>query len=264
MQGGQWSQRLRRQHPLRGQHRQLTAPRGDHPPGHRDVVAEIDLGLPVRQGLRAHLGQRQHHLQPGAGVGQRQSFLQGGEAQLPGVADEHHPAGHRDHVLGLLPSLQIRPLGADIAQGMGARDGDGVGLASRGQQLGALLPAYPDLLGDVGLWRRRLIGHRPRLVEDSGPLSRVSRRSLPLRARSNPRGVQYSGTLHSAHARTLAQSRSPHSARARTLAEWVLARAPSRMDRGVRPLPGGNGRTDTLHAWRTFSRGISLERRSTR
>jgi hypothetical protein len=57
VQGGQRAQRLARQHPRRPEHRQLTAPGRDHPPGDRHEVAQVDLRLPFREGLLADLCQ---------------------------------------------------------------------------------------------------------------------------------------------------------------------------------------------------------------
>ena len=147
---GHRPQRLGRQLPLAGQHRQLAALGGDHPAADEDEVAQVDVGLPGRQLLLADLGQGEHHLQPDAGVLQRQALLQRGEAELAGVADEHHPAGDADDVVGLLAGLQVAPLLPDLLQRVGARHADRIGLPALGQQPGPLLLANPQLLGQVG------------------------------------------------------------------------------------------------------------------
>ena len=93
----------------------------------KDEVTKINIGLPGGQRLGADLGQRQHHLQPGARIGRRQALLQGGEAQLAGVADEDDPARDSDHVVGLLADRQMAPLSADLTQLVGAGNRDRIG-----------------------------------------------------------------------------------------------------------------------------------------
>jgi hypothetical protein len=66
------------------------------------VVAEVDVGLPCRQRLLAHLGEAEHDLQPGA-----DALLEGGEGELAGGAHEDHAAGDPDDVLGLLALLEL-------------------------------------------------------------------------------------------------------------------------------------------------------------
>ena len=75
------------------------------------MVTEVDVRLPVGERLLADLGQAEHHLEPGAGT-----LLKGGEAELAGVADEDHPAGDPDDVLGLLTRLEVPPLLAHLLQ----------------------------------------------------------------------------------------------------------------------------------------------------
>ena len=48
--------------------RQLAAPGGDDAAGDEDEVAQVDVGLPRRERLLPHLGEREHHLQPDARV----------------------------------------------------------------------------------------------------------------------------------------------------------------------------------------------------
>ena len=96
-------QGLRCHMPRRGQHRQLTPLRHNHPAPHRHDVAQIHIRLPRRQQIRAHLGQRQHCLNLRA-----TPLLDGGKAQLAGVTNKQHPAGNRHLIRGLIPSPQIR------------------------------------------------------------------------------------------------------------------------------------------------------------
>ena len=79
------------------QHGQLAAAGGDDLAGDEHVVAEVDVGLPGGQRLRADPVQRDHGLQLGAG---RAALTQGGEAELAGVAHEDDPAGDADLVAG--------------------------------------------------------------------------------------------------------------------------------------------------------------------
>ncbi len=112
-------------------------------PVDEDEVTKIDVGLPGRERLLADLGEGDHHLQPYAGMICSQALLQGGEAQLAGVADEHHAAGHSDDVVGLLAQRQVAPLLPYRGQRVGARNGHRIGLAALSQQPCPLL--LPDL-----------------------------------------------------------------------------------------------------------------------
>ena len=109
-----------------------------------DDVADIDVGFPFVERFLADAGEAEHHLQLGA-----VAFLEGGEAQLARVAGEHHPAGNRDDVTGGRICRQIGICGADLRQGVGAPDFDGVGVAALGGKAGAFVPAYPELLRDI-------------------------------------------------------------------------------------------------------------------
>ena len=111
---------------------------------HIDDVAEIDVGLPGVERLLADLVQADHHLQVGA-----VAVLQRGKAQFAGVAGEHHPAGDADDVLGRGVDRQVGVGGADLGQRVGALDRDRVGVTPLGQQPSALVPADPELLGEV-------------------------------------------------------------------------------------------------------------------
>ena len=83
-----------------------------------DQVAEVDVGLPVGQRVRADPVEGQHQLQLDAVLAQR------GEAELAGVADEDDPAGDADLLAGLGAGLEFRVLGADLGQRVGPRDAD--------------------------------------------------------------------------------------------------------------------------------------------
>ena len=187
-------QRLGRQLPAAAQHGQLAAARGDDAAPDEDEVAQVDVGLPRRERLLADLGEREHHLQPGAGVGGRQPLLQRREAELAGVPQEHDPPGHADDVVGLLAGRQARPACADLAQGVRPADRDRVRLPALGQQPGPLLLPDAALLGDVrgllGVGRHGVGGlgwHRLRLVlRRSGENSRFGLRTDPSAARMSP------------------------------------------------------------------------------
>ena len=129
-----------------GKHRQFAAARADHLAVHEDDVAEVDVGLPPVEGFLPHLGQADHRLQLGA-----VAVLQGGEAELAGVAGEHHPAGDADDVAGLGVGGQVGIGGANLGEGVGARHLHRVGLAALGEQPLALGLTNPELLGEVGL-----------------------------------------------------------------------------------------------------------------
>ena len=177
VQDRQRAQGLARHLPAGGHDRQLAAARGDDPALDEDVVAEVDVGLPRGQRVLAHLGEAEHDLQAGA-----DALLQGGEGELAGVPDEDDAAGDPDDVLRLLTGLQPAPLLADLGEGVGARDGHGVRLATAGEHPVALLAPDPQLLGQVGLGRGRggVLGHEgqayggaqapPRPSPPTGPL----------------------------------------------------------------------------------------------
>ena len=60
----------------------------------------LELGQP----LLADVGQREHHLQLGA-----VALAEPDEAELPGVAQEDHPAGDRDLLAGVGVGLEPCP-----------------------------------------------------------------------------------------------------------------------------------------------------------
>ena len=94
--------------------------------------------------------QADHHLQLGA-----VALLQCRETQLAGVAGEHDAARDADDVTGLGVGLEVGVGGANLGQGVRARDLDRVGVTPLGQQTFPLGLADPELLGDIGLESRR-------------------------------------------------------------------------------------------------------------
>src|SRR5690606_41560070 len=68
---------------------QFAGARGDHLAVHEHEVTEIDIGLPGGQRVGAHAVQADHRLQFGA-----VALLQGGEAQLAGIAHEDRSEEH--------------------------------------------------------------------------------------------------------------------------------------------------------------------------
>ena len=122
------------------------------------MVAQVNQGLPLGQGLLAYLSQRQHRLDA-LTLG---ATLQGREAQLTGVTDEHHAAAHVHHTVGLVACLQLAGLqlrvvlGAQIlnvvglhAVTLGIQQTHRVCLTTRLNQLRALLQANLHLLGHI-------------------------------------------------------------------------------------------------------------------
>ena len=139
---GQRTQGLGRELPFRSHDGELAALGLDDPAAEEHVVAEVDVGLPGVEPLLADLLLRQHALEAGAVPG-----LQGDEAELAGVAEEHDAAGDGDDVLGLLPVLE-RGVGlAHLGQGVGAGHVDRVGLLPLLEQPDALVLADPQLFG---------------------------------------------------------------------------------------------------------------------
>ena len=148
---------LRSHLPVGHHNRQLAAARHNHTAGHEHVVAQVNQGLPLRQGLLAHLSQRQHRLNA-LTLG---STLQGREAQLTGVTDDH-AAAHVHHTVGFVACLQLAGLqlrvvlGAQIlnvvglhAVTLGIQQTHRVCLTTRLNQLRALLQANLHLLGHI-------------------------------------------------------------------------------------------------------------------
>ncbi len=160
----QRAERLGREHPRVGHDGQLAALGPHHAAGHRDVVAEVDVLLPRLKPLLADVGEREHGLQlrgervgPAVGRGGRQvgsrvhAVLEPDKAELARVADEQHPAGHRDLDVGLLPRLQRGEAGVrgDLREPVGARDLDRVRLHPGVEEALPLVAADAQLLGGV-------------------------------------------------------------------------------------------------------------------
>ena len=144
VQRGQRAQSLGGHLPRARHDRQLAALARDDPPIDSDVVAEVDERLPVGQGSLADLGLTEHDLQAGA-----DALLEGGEAELAGVADIPDPPGRHDPRLGLLSRGQVPPLVADVRERVRAPDPDRVcRVPARDEPLPLLAPD-PELLGQV-------------------------------------------------------------------------------------------------------------------
>ena len=120
---GQRPQRLGGHLPGVGKDGQFAASRADHVAVHIDDVAEVDVGLPGVERILADLVQADHHLQLGA-----VAVLQCRKAQFSGVAREYHPARDADDVVCRGVDRQVRVGGAHLGQGVGAFDGDRVGV----------------------------------------------------------------------------------------------------------------------------------------
>ena len=106
------------------------------------MVAQVNQGLPVSQGFFAHAGQGDHGLDAGA-----VALLQGGEAELAGVAHEDDASGYANDVAGGLVCFELAVvLLTDFGDGVGDGDAHGVGFTARFEQLGALFEANLHLL----------------------------------------------------------------------------------------------------------------------
>lgn len=119
---------------------------------HEHDVTEVDVGFPGVQRLLPHLGQADHGLQLSA-----VPLLQRREAQLAGVAGEHHAAGDADDLPGLGVGRQLGVRGAQLGQGVGTRHLHGIRFTAFGEQPLPLALTDPELLGDVGLELGRLV-----------------------------------------------------------------------------------------------------------
>ncbi|GLE53601.1 hypothetical protein ATCCBAA256_31640 [Mycobacterium montefiorense] len=109
-----------------------------------DDVAEVDVGFPGLQRILTDLLQADHYLQGGA-----ITVLQRGETQFAGITREYDPSRNSDDVGCRGVDGQVGVGGADLRQGVGAFDGYRVRVKPLGQQPSALIPAYPELLGEV-------------------------------------------------------------------------------------------------------------------
>ena len=121
------------------------------------MVADVDGMLEHGQPLLTDEVQRKHRLELGA-----ISFAQPDEAELAGVAQEDHAAGHRDDFAG----LDVRAQGDgvvrtdDVAERVRAFDGDRIGILTGGDQFVAFLAADAQLLREIlPLVSTPLIGH---------------------------------------------------------------------------------------------------------
>ncbi len=185
---GQRTQRLRGHLPGDALDGQLAAPAGDHLALDSDQVADVDEGLEVGERLLADVGEGEHRLQLGA-----VALAQSREAELAGVAQEDDPPGDRNVVAGVVVGPER--LGVvrrdDLAQRVGARHGDRVGVDPCLDQPVALLPANPHLLGQVvNLRRLRCIVGRLRHGAEANAYadSHASPTAAPTRRGARARG----------------------------------------------------------------------------
>ncbi len=139
-----------------GEHGQLPPPGADHLATDKDDIAEVDIGFPGIQRLRANPGQADHCLQLGA-----VALLQGGKTQLAGVAGEHHAARQPDANTGGGVGWQIGVGGANLGQRVGPRHEYRIGLTALVQQMLSFVLPDPKLLGNIiGGWMFGLDGLR--------------------------------------------------------------------------------------------------------
>src|SRR5664280_2872251 len=137
-------QRLGGEHPAVGQHAELTSPRCDHLSFDADVVAEVDVGLPVGERIRTQPVQAEHHLQVAAAV------AQGGEAELAPEPVQHHSTRHTDVLAGHGVGGQCgEPLAQRRVRGR-ARKAARVRIDAGGPQSVELVSADLHLLRGVG------------------------------------------------------------------------------------------------------------------
>ncbi|GAA5170019.1 hypothetical protein GCM10023321_66500 [Pseudonocardia eucalypti] len=115
---------------------------------YKNVIPEVDPRLPAGQLLDPYTGHAEHCLKgsPIAGTEFR-------EAQLPGIAQVHHPAGNTDQFTG--GGIRLEPLMRipDFAQGVRARQHHGIRVDAIVEHGRALGPAHPDLLGKIRIGR---------------------------------------------------------------------------------------------------------------
>ena len=156
-------QRLGGQLPGVGEDRELAAARRPDLAGDEHVVAEVDVGLPGRQGLLADPVAGEHHLQLGVALAQR------GEAQLAGVAEEDDPAGDADRLAGHRVRLEVGMRGADGGQRRRPLDRHRVRVDAALAQPVQLGPADPHLLGEFVVRRTgRFVSHGQRAYGEAG------------------------------------------------------------------------------------------------
>ena len=185
----QRAQRLGGQLPGVGEHRQFAAARRARPRrSTQNVVAEVDVGLPGRQGLLAHPVAGEHDLQLGV------ALAQGGEAELAGVAEEDDPAGDADRLAGHRVRREVGVRGPDL----GERRASGRPSPGRGRRrCPAAGPAWPGGPAAAPAVRRRRRGAAGPSVTDAEPTGAATRapgavpacgvrRPAAARARSGP------------------------------------------------------------------------------
>ncbi len=174
----QRAQRLGGQLPGVGEDRELAAARRPDLAGDQDVVAEVDVGLPGRQGLLADPVAGEHHLQLGV------ALAQGGEAELAGVAEEDDPAGDADLLAGHGVRLQVGVGGADGGQRGGPLDRHRVGVDARSPAAGRAWRGGPAAARGVRRRRRRgvLLSRAPSLRGGRTPSGGV----LPFEGQPQP------------------------------------------------------------------------------
>ena len=106
VQHGHGANRLRGHPPLTHHNRQFAAARDHHAAGHIHVIAQIHQGFPVGKRLLTNLIEREHRLNAVT----IRTRLQGREAELTGIAHEHHTARNVHHVVGLVPCGELASL----------------------------------------------------------------------------------------------------------------------------------------------------------
>jgi hypothetical protein len=121
------------------------------------VIADVDKMLPVVQCVLADSLQREHRLKLSA-----IPVTKPGEAQLPGIPQMDDPPGNRRGHTRRCTGLQAGVGVPQLGQGMGPLKLHRVRLTAALQQLTALVPADPHLLGEiviVGFGVNRLVDH---------------------------------------------------------------------------------------------------------
>ena len=144
VQVGEGAQRLRRDLPLADHDRQLAATARDDLAGDEEVIAEVDELLPQVEGLLADLGETHHRLDARA-----VTRLDGGEAQLAGVAQVHDAAREADGLPGGRVGLEALVGGADGGDRRGDRHPHRIRLEALGDETVALGEAHGLLLGHL-------------------------------------------------------------------------------------------------------------------
>ena len=143
VQGGQRLQRLGRDGPFGGEHRQLAGLGRDHAAAQVQVVAEVHELLELLERVSADLLLGDHALDLRAVAGRQLH-----EAQAAAVAQKQDAPGDADHVLGLLTGFKLAViLGAHGLDGVGHVEVHRVGLHAGLKHHRALGDAHLHLLG---------------------------------------------------------------------------------------------------------------------